>query len=186
MKNIFAYQDLILPHYVHGDMTVVDATLGNGHDALKLYQCLGVGGQLYGFDIQAEALKASQERLSKVPHLATYQFFQANHGDISHYLPANTELAFAIFNLGYLPGGDKTLITKPQTTLQALDWLLDHLKAQGLIMISSYTGHPGGLDEYEALKNYLKQLPQNKYQVSEVSFINQSHHPPHLFTIERR
>lgn len=48
------------------------------------------------------------------------------------------------FNLGYLPGGDKNLITKVDTTLQALQAASNVLQPGGLISIVAYVGHPGG------------------------------------------
>ena len=36
----------------------VDATLGNGHDALNLAQLVGDGGRVIGFDVQPEAIAA--------------------------------------------------------------------------------------------------------------------------------
>lgn len=48
------------------------------------------------------------------------------------------------FNLGYLPGGDKTLITEPQITLEALNVAKDILMPGGLISLVVYVGHPGG------------------------------------------
>lgn len=48
------------------------------------------------------------------------------------------------FNLGYLPGGDKTIITKSETTHLALEAAKRILKAGGLISLVVYVGHPGG------------------------------------------
>lgn len=48
------------------------------------------------------------------------------------------------FNLGYLPGGDKTIITEPRTTLEALKVSKDILMPGGLISLVVYVGHPGG------------------------------------------
>ena len=36
------------------------------------------------------------------------------------------KLLDAIFNLGYLPGGDKSIVTKPETTISAIEQLLKH------------------------------------------------------------
>jgi hypothetical protein len=48
------------------------------------------------------------------------------------------------FNLGYLPGGDKEIITRSETTLLALEAAKRILIPQGLISIVVYVGHPGG------------------------------------------
>ena len=41
-----------------------------------------------------------------------------------------TEAKAGIFNLGYLPSADKSVITQPQTTIEALEKLC-HLLAKG-------------------------------------------------------
>lgn len=48
------------------------------------------------------------------------------------------------FNLGYLPGGDKGIITQSATTLLALEAAKELLLPGGVISIVAYVGHPGG------------------------------------------
>ena len=48
------------------------------------------------------------------------------------------------FNLGYLPGGDKTIITVPKTTELALQAASSIVSSGGLISVLVYIGHPGG------------------------------------------
>lgn len=48
------------------------------------------------------------------------------------------------FNLGYLPGGDKTVITMAETTALALEAAERIVVPGGLISIVVYVGHPGG------------------------------------------
>lgn len=48
------------------------------------------------------------------------------------------------FNLGYLPGGDKTIITESQTTAEAFNVAMEILMPGGLISLVVYVGHPGG------------------------------------------
>ncbi|NIP93869.1 MAG: class I SAM-dependent methyltransferase, partial [Akkermansiaceae bacterium] len=43
--------------------TVIDATIGNGHDTLFLARCVGSGGLVIGFDVQKDALEATRRRL---------------------------------------------------------------------------------------------------------------------------
>ena len=49
------------------------------------------------------------------------------------------------FNLGYLPGGDKTVITKSETTLLGMEAATRIVAAGGVISIMVYVGHPGGM-----------------------------------------
>ena len=50
----------------------------------------------------------------------------------------------AIFNLGYLPKGDKSVVTKPQTTIAAIEDIFQILSKEGIIVLVIYHGHPEG------------------------------------------
>ena len=69
------------------------------------------------------------------------------------------EVAVVMFNLGYLPGGDKSLVTRPDTTLPALRAALDLLAPGGLVSVVAYPGHFGGAEESEAVEAFLRDLP---------------------------
>jgi len=90
-----------------------------------------------------------------------------------------------MFNLGYLPGGDHAIKTRPHTTLAALAAALGALKRGGIITLVVYSGHPGGEEEYRAVKAYLAGLPQQEFAVLEYRFINQKNMPPLLFAVTR-
>lgn len=91
----------------------------------------------------------------------------------------------AIFNLGYLPRADKTIITKPRTTLMALEKAITRLKIGGRIAIMVYYGHEGGDREKDALFDYLEKLNQNMLTVMTYQAINQINTPPFLLMIEK-
>ena len=91
-----------------GDV-VVDATCGKGHDTLFLARAVGPGGRVYAFDIQAAAIQASRELLSAHQALAQVSFYQVDHSEMDLWVPGT--ITAAIFNLGYLPGGDKHICT---------------------------------------------------------------------------
>ena len=57
----------------------------------------------------------------------------------------------AIFNLGYLPGGDKTIVTKPETTISAIEQLFTIMAPEGIIVLVIYHGHPEGAVERDML-----------------------------------
>ena len=48
------------------------------------------------------------------------------------------------FNLGYLPKGDKSVITEIRSTVQALESAISLVRPKGVITIVSYVGHQGG------------------------------------------
>jgi hypothetical protein len=63
------------------------------------------------------------------------------------------------FNLGYLPGSDKTLTTDAGHTIAALEQSLAALDPAGVISILVYRGHPGGTAEASAVDAWLATLP---------------------------
>ena len=119
-----------------GDLAV-DATAGNGHDTHFLAQLIGPEGKVFAFDVQPEAIAATQRLLQRwgVPE-ACYQLIGASHAEMVAHLPGDAEgrIAAVIFNLGYLPGGDKSVITRAETTLPAVRAALELLRPGGLFL----------------------------------------------------
>ena len=95
-------------------------------------------------------------------------------------------IAAAIFNLGYLPGSDKSVITTPDGTLSAIDQILDHLRHGGIIVCVVYFGHPGGEEEKDALYSHLSELDQKHFNVLQYGFINQKNKPPFILAVEKK
>ncbi|MCH5464506.1 tRNA (mnm(5)s(2)U34)-methyltransferase [Levilactobacillus tujiorum] len=186
LPNALAYSHTLLSECVGPGDTVVDATVGNGHDTLFLANLVGHSGRVIGFDIQPAALQETQTQLNLTGLAPQVSLHAMGHEHVGEFLTAETQVAGAIFNLGYLPGGDKSLITHPSTTLTAVKALLDHLHRGGRVILVVYSGHPGGLTERDAVLDFCQQLPQKSYQVLQYGFINQIHHPPFLLAIERR
>lgn len=166
--------------------TVIDATVGNGGDTLMLAERVGKNGKVIGFDIQDAAIANTTEKL-KIHNLLDRVFlYQEGHENLlSHYSEENSVSAI-VFNLGYLPKGDKSIITSPDTTIKAIESSLTVLKKDGLLLIMIYYGHKGGLKEKESVLNFVKDLPQSTYQVLKYEFINQKNYPPFLIAIEKR
>ncbi len=162
----------------------LDATCGNGKDSLFLAECVGKTGKVYAFDIQEKAILSTKSLLKKHNFQDRVIIFQENHAQIAELV--KVPLKAAVFNLGYLPGGDKTLVTRPKTTIKALQGVLSLLLAGGIVSIVIYSGHSGGLEEKQALQKFLADLEQDKYTVLRYAFINQVNNPPELFLIEKK
>lgn len=62
------------------------------------------------------------------------------------------------FNLGYLPGGNKSIVTIPATTLKALDASLELLRLGGVLTATLYSGHSGGKAERDAVLGWVEGL----------------------------
>jgi methylase of polypeptide subunit release factors len=144
---------LVCAHLQPGDLAV-DATCGNGWDTLALAEAVGPDGRVIAFDVQAEAIAATRECLGQ--HLDRVTLIQASHVNLADHLTGKAQAI--MFNLGYLPGGDKALTTRTDETLPALQLALDGLDTHGLLSIVVYPGHPEGLEEAKAIDTWVAEL----------------------------
>ncbi|QJS36351.1 rRNA methylase [Streptococcus pneumoniae] len=167
-----------LAEVVTKEDVVVDATMGNGHDTLFLAK---LAKQVYAFDIQKQALKKTQERLHQAG-LTNAQLILQGHETLDQFV---TKAKAGIFNLGYLPSADKSIITRPQTTIEALGKLCGLLVKGGRIAIMIYYGHEGGDLERDAVLDFVIQLNQQEYTAAIYRTLNQVNNPPFLVMIEK-
>lgn len=167
---------------------VIDATLGKGRDALKLAQlCLKEGtGSLVGFDIQHQAVDATRALLAAhLPEniLQRVRLIVGDHAQFPGDLAPNS-VRLIVYNLGYLPGSDESLITTSQGTLQSLDAALELLEPGGTISCTCYSGHPGGDDEEQAVLAWASSLPRSRWTVAHTRWLNRRKGPS-LLMVER-
>lgn len=148
--------DLLAPMLSTGDLTV-DATVGNGHDTLFLARKVGPDGRVIGLDIQESALRVAQSRLSQAGAMKQVTLVQEGHERLDEVLPTDMQgkLKAVMFNLGYLPGGDRSIVTRANTTIDALRTALKNLHPDGCISLMVYRGHAGGHEEYQAIIDWL-------------------------------
>ncbi|KXO17116.1 putative rRNA methylase [Clostridiales bacterium KA00134] len=157
-----------------------DMTCGNGHDSLKILEVIGKEGHLYAFDIQKNALKNTKELLSKIDE-SNYSLIEDSNENAKAYVHGHID--FAIYNLGYLPGADKTVKTESKATIRSLKNLLPLMSHGGNIIITAYKAHDGGMEEYKALCDFVKNLNQKEFGVININFPNQINFPPEIFII---
>lgn len=182
LQRILPFSRKLLTETVLAGEVVIDATAGNGYDTLFLAELVGEQGHVYAFDIQQDALDATTERLGKLSNRATLVL--DSHSNIKNYV--HEEIGGATFNLGYFPASDDlTIVTKPHTTIQALQATMELLKKGGIITIAVYVGHVGGVEEKDALLLYLHGLSQKDVQVIRYETINQQDNAPFLVAIEK-
>ena len=136
----------------------VDATCGNGHDTLFLATNSPAGSRIIALDIQRAALVATEQRLAAEGHLG--ETHSLDHRDLPRILPTLVpeEIAAAIANLGYLPGGDHRVITRAETSLPAAEAIAEALIPGGRLAIVAYPDHPGGEEEAAALRAWATDL----------------------------
>ena len=155
----------------------IDATMGNGSDTEFLCRLAGPAGRVLAFDIQETALARTQKRLREAAVPDNYRLILDSHIHMAQYAAAGT-VDCIVFNLGYLPGGDHRISTKPDSTLLALEQSLSLLKEGGMISLCIYSGGDTGFEEKDALLSRLKELDPRKYLVIVSSYYNRPNHPP--------
>jgi predicted methyltransferase len=166
-----------------GDIAV-DATVGNGNDTVLLAKLVGKTGKVYGFDIQDIAIKNTEEKLLSLGVLDRVKLIKDNHDKLDMFI--KEKIDFVMFNLGYLPGGDHSIITTPQSTIKAVEKAISKLNSKGMIILVVYTGHEGGKEEKDSIERYVRELDQKKYTVLKYSFLNQINNPPMIIAIEKK
>lgn len=157
---------------------VIDATCGNGHDTAFLASCVGESGRVLAIDLQADATARAKMRVDS----AGWRNVQWHCGDHSKLLQElGSEWAgrvrLVVMNLGYLPGGDKQVITCPESTVAALDAARELLRPEGYLSIIAYPGHAGGREELRAVQGLFAQWQQEGLAQPEVRAGAAEHSP---------
>jgi len=164
----------------------IDATVGNGYDALFLGHRVGPKGKVLGFDVQKAALAGAREILKFVGSIDHVSLIHDSHTRLADYLPAGAVIHAAMFNLGYLPRGNRRIITRPETTVLALRSVLEHLAERGRVTLLVYRGHEGGIPEYQGVRQFVEELPEDGWLVEELGSTSDSPVAPRLFRIQRK
>jgi len=173
---------------IHPGDHVIDATMGNGHDTLFLSKQVGDQGHVFAFDIQPGAIQNTRDQLALQQLQNRATLLLKSHASMHDFIPIHQHghITCVIFNLGYLPGADKSLTTQIESTLSALTQSCRPLTKQGCISILAYTGHPGGMEEFDAIKNWVSQLSNNEFTVSINNLLPNHRHPPQWVLIKKR
>lgn len=176
----------IQAHLKTGDIAI-DATVGNGNDTLFLAKQVAANGQVFGFDIQAHAISATQEKLNQENKHDNSRLFHSSHDQMMAKIAIefHKKINVIMFNLGYLPGSDKSLITQTESTLSALNQSISLLSTRGLITIIAYPGHSGGESEYSCIKQWCNQLSPEYYQF-ELIHCSDKDTAPRLFVVRTK
>lgn len=140
---------------IEPDDLVIDATLGNGQDAFFLAPLCGT---LIGIDIQDQAIESAKKLLNT----EKVRYIHGSHASFPNDItPQSVKLI--VYNLGYLPRGDKSIVTKTETTLQSLNNALPLIMQGGMISITCYSGHPEGFKEEEAVIEFASRLDPKEW-----------------------
>ncbi len=186
LRTALQYSHQLLSDCINTGDYVIDATIGNGNDTLFLAELVGETGTVYGFDIQQAAVDKTEKRLQQNNMMQQTSLSLLSHEHVDQVIQPETVISAAVFNLGYLPRGDKSVTTKPQTTITAIKKILPLLKSGGRIVLVVYDGHAEGKVEKDALLSFVRQLPQEDFSVLYYAFLNQRNHPPSVIAIEKK
>lgn len=179
MENILDYAKKIVANCKTQRPVWVDFTMGNGNDTLFLSN---LGGKVYAFDIQQEALDSTQKLLDK-HEKNNVELILDSHANLEKHV--FEEIDGGIFNLGYLPKGDKNITTLAPSTIKAIESGLKLLKVSGILCIVVYVGHEQGAIESQEIENFVSNLDIYKYNAIIHRSLNHKN-APYVIAIKKR
>ena len=163
LTNILSMAKRLFDISIKENGIYADFTMGKGNDTLYIKKACP-SCKIYAFDIQKEAVEITKKRMEHENCLdGNVYLIHDSHANFKKYMPEDTELDGAIFNLGYLPGGDKSITTKIDSTLFCLKEALNILKAGGVTVISVYPGHDEGTKEGEKILEFAANLDKKQF-----------------------
>lgn len=181
--NVLEVARKLIKERVKEGETVIDATMGNGNDTLFLAQLVQEAGKVIAYDIQPLAMEKTRERLEREGVLGWVDMRLTSHEEIE---AVKEPVGAIMFNLGYLPGGDKEITTLAASTIRAIEAGLKVLRPGGIMTVMIYWGHAAGEVEKEAVESYCQSISQLDFLVLKYQYINQQNQAPFLLAIERR
>ncbi|MDL2290549.1 class I SAM-dependent methyltransferase [Desulfovibrio sp. OttesenSCG-928-F20] len=167
---------------------LVDCTCGNGQDSLFLLRALslleeGEQCRVLALDVQQAALDSAALRLKRAC-VAGASLVCDSHENLEKALACHApgrSLGLALYNLGFLPGGDRQIITRPASTLASLEAAARLLLPGGLVWVHAYAGHQGGAEERAVVEEWFRALPEKTWQATSYCFCNKTRNPESLF-----
>lgn len=172
----------IMNHLREGDVAV-DFTMGNGHDTEFLSFSVGEKGRVYAFDVQEAALRSTEQHLIEVGAPKNYTLIHDSHHNVKNYV--KEPFKAGMFNLGWLPGGDKSITTLRETTLPAIEAAIDLMDRDAVLNVAVYPGHAEGDAEGKMICDYLAGISRYKICATRINILN-SPTSPYFIVIETK
>ena len=178
---------VIIRQVVRSGDVAIDATAGNGHDTKFLAELVGEMGLVFAVDVQQEALQQTAALLGESAS-ARVHLVQRDHAELKAFIPNehHGRIAAVMFNLGYLPGGNRSLATQTDSTLKAIRSALEILQPGGILTVIAYSGHTGGADEAIAVESLMRDLSPTDYETTSHSAASESASAPCLFVVTKK
>lgn len=184
IKNSLGQSHDIVAGIVHEGDIVIDATAGNGGDTAFLAGLVGDTGKVYSFDIQEQAIQNTKKKLEMLKLINRVELIKDVHQNMDLYV--REKVRTVMFNLGYLPGGDHSIGTKGDTTIEAVTKAMQLVKANGIVSIVVYYGGDSGFEEKDHVMEFIKHIDYKQFTVMKTEFVNQPNCPPILICIEKQ
>lgn len=184
MYKIVEFSHLVIKDYINLNknfIRCVDATCGRGIDTCFIANLLKDCGHVDAYDIQLDAINSTKQLIEsyniKNVNLCNSSFVNIN--------PSMYDLF--VFNLGYLPKGDKNITTKHEDTLYIIKKIIDYIPTNlnSLLIVAVYPGHEEGKIESDLINDLVSNLDSKTYLVSKYQNYNQLN-PPYLLTITNK
>lgn len=170
----------------------IDATCGHGRDTLKLAQLLlhDPSSGIIAIDLQEKAIESTKTRLAQslsVKQQDQVQFYQQSH-ETFPLLAYSKPIRLIIYNLGYLPKGNKQITTLTPITLKSIKAGASLLMRGGVLSVTCYPGHSEGAQEETALFKIFSELSSDEWNVCHHRFPNRhnAHTSPSFFLIQKK
>ncbi len=183
MIDLLTTEKQFLSSHLRKGGVAVDFTMGNGHDTAWLSAQVGEEGKVYAFDIQKQALEQTALTLKKEGSPDNCTLILDSHTEVERYV--KEPICAGMFNLGYLPGSDKSVTTLCSSTMAAVEAALRLLEDGGGLLVAVYPGHAEGTREGEMLESFFSRLDRKKICVSKLKIVN-SPTSPFFFLAEKR
>ena len=149
--------------------------MGNGHDTEFLSKTVGEDGHVFAFDVQEQAVASTAKNLAAAGCPQNYTSILDSHHNVKKYVQG--PIKAGMFNLGYLPGSDKSITTMRETTMPAIEAALDLLDHDGVLLIAVYPGHKEGDAEGQMILDYLAGISRHRVCATLVKIVNSPSSP---------
>lgn len=179
MKRILPFGHDLLSSHLSNEDIAIDATVGNGNDTVLIARLCN---HVYGFDIQEVAIQNTQSKLDE-EGLHNVTLIQDGHENLDQYV--SEKVKAIVYNLGYLPGGNPSIISTSKTTITSIKKGLQLLVKSGIILLTLYIGHEGGKDEANAIEEFVSDLNSKDFSVLKYQFMN-TKNSPYVIVIQKK
>lgn len=174
---------MVLRQFVRPGDATIDATCGNGNDTLLLAGLVGASGKVWAFDIQEDAIETTARRLTEAGNAGLVELILGGHETMAQHV--TVPVGAVVFNLGYLPGGDRAVVTHAETTISALDQAAKLLKPGGILAVTVYPGHDGGAREHLAVDDWATRCDQRAFHAWRMGQLNVPATAPYFIMVQK-